>query len=69
MSDDRKRGIYRKYFVQRLGDWERKHDKCDFFVLDLVHDKYAKAALRTYASLCESEYPELAKDIHKRIGE
>ncbi len=66
-ESDFDRGLYKKYFVQRLGDYKHKHDKCDFFVLDLVHDKFAAAALRTYATMCELDYPELARDLRKRI--
>lgn len=40
-----------------------KHHHCDFFVLDIQHDHFARAALRTYAVVCEADYPHLAADI------
>lgn len=64
---DKNRGLYIKYEVQRLDDAAGKHNDCDFYVLDLVHDKFSKEALTAYANACESEYPELAKDIRNRI--
>lgn len=49
MNDaDRNRGIYNKYAVTRR-DFSDKHTDCHYFVLDLVHDKFAAAALRAYA--------------------
>jgi len=39
MSDDSKRGLYRKYAVERLHDPLGRHHACDYFVLDLVHDE------------------------------
>lgn len=44
-----------------------KHVKCDYFVLDLVHDKFSKQALMAYADACGEEYPKLAVDIRARI--
>lgn len=46
-----------------------KHAACPFFVLDLVHDKFAAPALKAYADACEAEYPLLARDIRGRIGD
>jgi len=71
MSDDRRLGLYKKYKVERLdGSSEegRKHEKCDYFILDLVHDDFAKAALLAYASACELEYPTLAQSLRQRVG-
>lgn len=62
MSDEHK-GIYRKYRVERLNDSANKHKFCNYFVLDLDHDKFAIPALRAYAKACKKEYPQLAKDI------
>ena len=62
MSDEH-RGIYEKYHVERLNDPEGKHAACNYFVLDLVHDKFAIPALRAYAKACERKFPQLAKDI------
>lgn len=65
---DRQLGLYGKYRVERMHDAHGKHAKCDYFVLDLVHDKYATAALTAYASACESEYPLLAKDLRAKLA-
>lgn len=61
--DDKAHGLYRKYSVKRLRDREKKHARCEYFVLDLIHDPYAGAALAAYADACEAEYPELAADL------
>lgn len=63
MDKDTSKGLYRKYYVKRLKDKERKHQFCNYFVLDLKHDKFAKRALWAYAQACKTEYPELAKDL------
>ncbi len=64
--DDTKRGLYRKYKVSRTDGSSKpgeKHDGCEYFVLDLEHDKHAKAALKAYAKSCAREFPALAKDL------
>ena len=63
---DKQRGVYRKYSVKRLGDRDKKHANCEYFVLDLVHDGFAKAALTAYAFACKEEFPELANSITLR---
>ena len=63
MDTDKREGIYRKYDVKRVHDPKGKHKNCTYFVLDLDHDKFAWTALRAYSDACESEFPELAKDI------
>jgi len=60
---DKCKGLYRKYIVSRLDDVEGKHNKCFYFVLDTVHDKFAIPALKAYADACRAEYPLLAQDI------
>ncbi len=62
--------MYEKFHVERTdGSSEAggKHEQCDYFVLDLVHDKFAMDALRAYATACESKYPELARDLRIRL--
>jgi hypothetical protein len=69
--DDNSIGLYRKYRVERLdgsSDLGGKHENCDYFVLDLVHDEHAKAALLAYAASCEAAFPHLAKDLRRRAG-
>lgn len=64
--DSKTRGIYRKYSVTRTDgqSWQgQKHDGCEYFVLDVTHDKFAEPALRAYAEACKVEYPRLAADI------
>jgi hypothetical protein len=66
MVDDTKRGLYGKYKIERLDGSSLpggKHERCEYFVLDLEHDKHAKAALRAYAKSCAKEYPALARDL------
>lgn len=59
-------GLERRYAVKRLADPEGKHDGCDFFVLDLVHDRFAYNALAAYALACFAEFPQPASDLHSR---
>ncbi len=72
-------GLYRKFRVTRTNvglesvedilAHAKKHEDCDYFVIDLVHDKYARNALAVYATNCEHEYPALAADLKKLIAE
>ncbi len=63
-GNDRERGVYDKYHVERLNDPAGKHKDCSFFVLDLVHDKYAADALGAYATACRNEFPKLAEELY-----
>ncbi len=61
------RGIYDKFQVKRTdgrSEPGEKHYQCEYFVLDLKHDRYAGAALRAYAIVCKKEYPTLSHDLH-----
>jgi hypothetical protein len=63
---DKSRGLYNKFTVTRTDGTSRpgrKHDGCEYFVLDLTHDKHAKAALLAYAKSCRLEYPLLSEDL------
>lgn len=65
MSDN-DRGLYQKYTVRRTNGSSEpggKHEHCEYFVLDLDHDKFAYAALKAYANACKKEYRELARDL------
>ena len=64
---DKKKGLYTKWeVIRRLSESEPgKHDKCDVFVLDLKHDKFARGALAIYIEACADQYPQLAKDLAK----
>lgn len=69
---DQTRGLYNKFEIRRVdGSSEpgEKHHSCEYFVLDLVHDKHAAAALRAYAESCVDEYPQLAADLLKKLPE
>lgn len=68
--DERGIGLYGKYNVERTDGSSapgRKHSCCNYFVLDLTHDKHAIAAIKAYAISCKEEYPELAADLLKVI--
>lgn len=60
---DGEQGLYRKYNVERLNDLTGKHRDCHYYVLDLIHDKHAVAALEAYAKSCAAEFPSLAFDL------
>lgn len=68
---DKTRGLYQKFYVERTDGSSfigEKHEGCDYFVLDMTHDKYAKSAIAAYASACESEYPLLAADLREKYS-
>jgi hypothetical protein len=62
-------GLFRKFVVRRTDGSDApggKHDGCDYFVLDVTHDKHAKAALAVYAASVEETHPQLAADMRNR---
>ncbi|KWK44250.1 hypothetical protein [Burkholderia ubonensis] len=64
-------GLYRKFDVRRVDGSDQpggKHHNCEYFVLDLNHDGYARAALRAYARACAAEFPVLATDLIARYA-
>jgi len=65
MKDD-KHGLYRKFYVERA-DGATKHWRCEYFVLDLNHDKHAMPALVAYAKSCEKQFPQLASDLREKV--
>lgn len=68
---DKKRGLYLKFNVERTdgkGAPGEKHHGCEYFVLDLDHDKHAIAALAAYAQSCAEEYPLLANDLRGKVA-
>lgn len=70
--DDKTRGLYGKYFVERVDGNSgpgSKHATCFYFVLDLHHDKHALPAIKDYIASCEREYPELAADLARKVEE
>ena len=63
---DKEIGLYRKYKIERVDGSSKegkKHHNCTYFVLDLNHDKHARAALAAYAKSCKDEYPQLSNDL------
>lgn len=68
---DKTRGLYEKFVVRRtdLSDLPGgKHDGCEYFVLDLTHDKHAEPAIRAYAESCKSEFPQLSSDLFRLVS-
>jgi len=66
----REKGLYGKYRVRRTDGNDTamdKHHNCNYFVLDLDHDKFAPAAIKAYAAACRSEYPTLANDLDRYL--
>jgi hypothetical protein len=61
-------GLYRKYEVHRRNDPTGKHLNCAYYVLDLMHDKFAADALDAYATACKAEFPKLSFDLRLRAG-
>lgn len=63
---DKSRGLYHKFTIKRTDGQSapgRKHDGCQYFVLDVTHDVHAIPALLAYAKSCRKEYPLLARDL------
>lgn len=67
--NDKSKGLYDKYTVYRNDGGSAvgaKHQHCEYFVLDLTHDKHARLALFAYADSCRKEYPLLAEDLCRK---
>lgn len=64
-------GLFKKFTVTRMDGQSapgKKHDGCDYFVLDMTHDPHAIPALRAYADSAEADgYVELAVDLRRQI--
>lgn len=70
MSDNKKKGLYGKFIVQRTDGSHcqgGKHHGCNYYVLDLDHDEHALPAMVAYEKSCREKYPELAKDLRSQI--
>jgi len=68
--DKKKLGLFNKFIVNRTdgkSQPNQKHANCEYFVLDLTHDRFAVTALRAYLKACEDEYPLLATDLLDRV--
>lgn len=67
---DKTRGFYNKFYVERTDGKSgpnRKHDGCEYFVIDMTHDKYAAGPIQKYADECRAEYPLLAADLDAKV--
>lgn len=67
----KQQGMFRKFDVRRVDSSDApggKHYGCRYFVLDLDHDAYAPAAMRTYAAECKVTHSQLAADIESEFG-
>lgn len=67
-------GLFNKFLVRRqdgsdINELYGKHYGCEYFVLDMTHDKYAVGALRKYADDCEKDLPTLARDLRIKADE
>ena len=62
---DTERGSYAKYTVYKNDEHgnPRVDQIGDYFVLDLMNDPLAPAALRAYAEACKVDYPLLSADL------
>lgn len=62
--NDKHQGLYAKYKpIERTDAPNPKHKDCQYFVLDLTHDPYARKAAKVYAIFCSEEHPTLASDL------
>lgn len=64
-ANDHNEGLKDKYTIIR-NDGSDKHKNCDYFVLDITHDKFAKPALIAYAEACAMEFPLLSIDLRAK---
>ena len=72
--DQKEKGLYNKFSVVMRADgksaYGKKHYGCDYFVLDLTHDRFAVRALMAYAGSCRAGgYIPLACDLGKKVVE
>ena len=68
---DKERGLYPKYRLARTDgstNKGQKHEKCQFFVLDITHDPHAIPAIFSYATSAKADgYDKLADDLYSQI--
>lgn len=68
-TDDRQRGLYRKYSIYRNTEAGRAIVPLTdpAFVLRYTTDPHAAVALAAYANSCEADYPKLAADLRDAL--
>lgn len=65
-------GLYQKFTVHRNdGRDQPGGDRAGavYFVLDILHDPYARAALGAYAESCVQTLPDLARELYMLVAE
>lgn len=67
-QDNEALGLYFKFAVVR-NDQNKRHKGCQYFPLDLIHDKHAVPAARAYAASVQVENLGLALDLYKKADE
>jgi hypothetical protein len=63
-------GLYNKFNVTRTdgkSEIGKKHDVCDYFVLDITHDPFAIPSIKAYIKACKDKYPKLAEDLKVKL--
>ena len=58
--------LYQKFDIRRADGTDapgEKHDGCQYFVLDLTHDPYARRAALEYGRLCMDTHPTLGVEL------
>lgn len=63
-------GVFKKFEVLRMDGSHlpgRKHEGCNYFVLDLTCDPHAKAAMLAYAEACKETHPVLSAEIFEQF--
>lgn len=60
------KGMFNKYEVKRI-DGKSDRENCQYFVLDLCHDPYAKPALQAYIDALPQEFELLKNDLIKLV--
>ncbi len=59
---DTDKGLYKKYEIKRV-DGKPGRENCQYFVLDLCHDPYARQALEAYMKALPPDYALLKSDL------
>lgn len=69
--DQSKVGLYQKFTVTRTDGKDApggKHEKAEYFVLNLITDTHALPAIAAYADSCQEQYPLLAADLRAKVA-
>jgi hypothetical protein len=59
-------GLHKKYEIKRTDGSDqpgKRHDGCQYFVLDLTHDTAARLAATVYAAVVQNWNPSLSRDL------